>query len=899
MNNLLRTVLSIAACAAFCAGALAVPAKPGLVAFRQADGTEIMVRIMGDERAHYYLSEDGYLLLNQADKMYYGHIGAAGRIESSGIQATAPALRPAAAVALLGTIDKDATLQQLRREHQAAASRRAPMRNVGLFDTGFPSKGKQKALVVLVEYTDVKFQTSYDPHSYFTRMLQEDGFSDYGGTGSCQQYFRENSMGQFLPEFDLYGPITLAHNQAYYGGNDWAGNDKHPEQMVIEACQQLDDSIDFSQYDRDNDGYIDNVYIFYAGRGEADGGSASTVWPHSWNITAATYTPYNFDGVRLDRYGCSNEWDGSRPDGIGTFVHEFSHVLGLPDLYATSYTSAFTPGAWSALDYGPYNNDGCTPPAYSVYERYSLDWIQPRQLRRAENIVLDTITNNDACMVATTDPNEFFLFENRQQAGWDKYIPGHGMLVWHIDYDQSVWENNTVNNTASHQYVDLEEADGTQTEGSRKGDAFPGTAGITSFTDDTRPSMKTWSGAKLNTPITDITESRGIIRFSVCGGIAAPDPVETLPATDIQPASFQANWKPSADSTLTGYQLTVCEMAESGSKTTLPAWNRRDVGTLTSVRIDSLRPATTYIYKVYAAGTAGVGDASDEQTVRTADPTFEYLAPTATAARDITARGFTATWAAMDQATSYRIEAYTKSIADVETAAEDFTGGIKGMGKGWTTSTTQSYANTAYSGQAVPALRLASDGLYVQSPLMDKDIYTLSFWHRGVKASADNRLLVMAADNTGHWQTVDSIEIVNAAGGATTEIATLPEGTRQVRIEYSLKGSGSVAIDDIQLTWGGIYRKDNLQAIDAGAMLSAEVHGLQPATQYYYTVEAASGAKLSRRSNEIAVATLAEEAMGIDALHNAAAESGTAYNLAGQRAGKGIVVRKGRKEIRK
>ena len=164
------------------------------------------------------------------------------------------------------------------------------------------------------------------------------------------------------------------------------GNDQRPEEMIIEACQMLDDTVDFSEYDRDGDGYIDNVFVFYAGRGEASGGASDTVWPHSWDITAATSVPYVFDGVRLDRYGCSNEWEVDRPDGVGTFVHEFSHVMGLPDLYATKYTGAFTPGAWSAMDYGPYNNDGCTPPLYSAFERYSLGWIEPLPIDGPVNV---------------------------------------------------------------------------------------------------------------------------------------------------------------------------------------------------------------------------------------------------------------------------------------------------------------------------------------------------------------------------------------------------------------------------------------------------------------------------------------------------------------------------------
>ena len=188
--------------------------------------------------------------------------------------------------------------------------------------------------MILVEYTDVKFHTAADGYKtdakdYFTRMLNEDGFNDFGGTGGAAEFYRFNSHGAFRPVFDVFGPVTLSHDMAYYGGNDswWNGNDLRPEQMVIEACDMLDDEIDFSQYDRDGDGYVDNIFIFYAGRGESSGGSSDTVWPHAWNLASAGYSNEVHDGVIVDRYGCSNEWESGRPDGVGTFVHEFSHMV--------------------------------------------------------------------------------------------------------------------------------------------------------------------------------------------------------------------------------------------------------------------------------------------------------------------------------------------------------------------------------------------------------------------------------------------------------------------------------------------------------------------------------------------------------------------------------------------
>ncbi len=506
----------------------AVPAWKGLHSEILPDGSVLKYRQAGDENFHYYVSEDGYPLVRDNGILYYGKISADGRLEKSIYKATAVGKRDAATVAFLEQIDPAAMMREVkmrknvssRKVRRNSAVAKAVSQGPGLFPgTVFPSMGDQKAIVVLVQYKDVKFKLG-DPKDYFTRMLNERGFSDYGGTGSAVDYFEECSGRQFRPQFDVYGPVTLKNNMSYYGGNDAVyDEDEHPEEMAIEACQQLDATVDFSQYDRDGDGYIDNVFIFYAGRGEADGGGDNTVWPHAWNVTSATNTPYVFDGVRLDSYGCTNEWTrDNRPDGVGTFIHEFSHVMGLPDLYSTDYSDAFTPGEWSALDYGPYNNDGCTPPLYGAFERYALGWMSPRVLDAATDVTLNPIGENEACMIPTSDSNEFFLLENRQQTGWDTYIPGHGMLVWHVLYDSGVWNKNEVNNDENKQYVDIEEADGKQTESTRAGDAFPGTSGKTSFTDTTKPSMKTWKGKSLNMPLTEIAENDGVITFKVKGG---------------------------------------------------------------------------------------------------------------------------------------------------------------------------------------------------------------------------------------------------------------------------------------------------------------------------------------------------------------------------------------------
>lgn len=414
--------------------------------------------------------------------------------------------------------------------------------------TTFPTIGEMRSLVLLVNFSNLSFSSPTAQHD-FQKMMNEEGYCENGGTGSARDYYIENSMGTFRPQFDVVGPVTVSQNYAYYGANNLNGADIRPTELIIEACQVADETVDFSQYDYDNDGMIDNVFVFYAGHGEASYDDDNTIWPHSYNIAEYTGTPIMLDGVRLNHYACTSELSNSgQMDGIGTFVHEFGHVLGLPDLYPTGYTTAFTPGSWSVMDAGEYNNDSRTPPYFSAYERYSLGWLEPLEISEAASVTLNDISENEGFIVKTANRNEYFLFENRQKTGWDSYIPGHGMLVWHIDYDQQTWRKNVVNNDPVHQHVDIIEADNSQTAMTRDGDAFPGAGRVTSFTAETTPAFKTFSGNAIDLPITNIREEDGIILFDVCGG---GDPLEpfryTVPvadeANDVEEYSFVANWQ--------------------------------------------------------------------------------------------------------------------------------------------------------------------------------------------------------------------------------------------------------------------------------------------------------------------------------------------------------------------
>lgn len=732
--------------------ALAVPAKRDVRTVRQPDGTTLRIKKVGDERRHFTLTEDGLLLVQESNGTYcYAKANAAGLPVSTGMKAVDMPQRTGVPAEALRLADLD-----LR--NMARSPRRIPQTGVGLDKTTFPSKGSPNVLILLVQYSDVDF-TLDNPREYYEGMLNEKGFSQYGGTGSCKDYFTDNSMGQFTPHFDLYGPVTLPKKRGYYGGNDAYGDDRHPEEMVIDAVKILDPDVDFSKYDNDGDGKLDNVYVIYAGQGEASYGADDTVWPHSWDLSQAG-SDFLVDGVTVDHYACSNEWEENRPDGIGTFVHEFSHVMGLPDLYSTdgSYGVDWTPDKYSVMDYGPYNNDGCTPAGYGLYERNSLGWTELEVIDGPMDCRLEhVLTSNKGYLIPTSRNSEFFLLENRQPESWDKYLPGHGMLIWHIDFNATQWANNTVNNNKSHQYVDIEEAGGRtgSTEAIQASYTFPGTFGVTEFTDETRPSMKTWKGEALNLPVTDIMESDGIITFLVAGGGGISLEV---------PVPFEAE------------------------------------------RIEK----------------------SDKH--------------------------FVAAWEPVENALDYEVCVYAAGQGEPMTASCDMgSGKTLTLGEGWTSSTTDVYSTTSNYGAASPALKMASSGAYLMSPVFEGNVTSITYWRKG--QSTDGSELTISGLVGSQWVTISSEQPENAS----TEVIVIdevPEGVHQVKFEYT-KVRGNLALDDVVITTGvGDQILADYTDVSTGGETTLRVDRLKEGCDTYRFKVRARGEKRATRYSDLVTVKL-------------------------------------------
>ncbi len=443
-----------------------------------------------------------------------------------------------------------------------------------------PVKGKKKGLVLLVNFSDKKLNVAHG-QPYYENFFNQVGFSKDRMSGSVHDYFYDSSYGQFDVSFDVVGPFTVSRSMSYYGKNDGMGSDVHPAEMVIEACRMADQAgVDFSQYDWDGDRYVDQVFVIYAGYGEAQGAPESTIWPHEWDLTSAKSCGdgsgmLTLDGVRVNTYAVTCELSGSygtNVDGIGTACHEFSHCLGIPDLYDTGDGKSFCFDYWDLMDsgsyLGPMNCSEC-PCSYSSYERMVCGWLAPEELTVGRVVdKMPCLLENPCAYILynSAKRSEYYLLENRQKRGFDAYLPGHGMLITHVDYDSKVWNDNLVNATSTHHRVALIPADNVLSSMNLAGDAWPGTSRNTALTDTSRPAAKLYSANAdgrmyMGKPIEDITENvtEGTVSFRYNGGgqLEVPTNVRIMDL-DVDDPSFCLAWDPVAQAL--GYELRITEL---------------------------------------------------------------------------------------------------------------------------------------------------------------------------------------------------------------------------------------------------------------------------------------------------------------------------------------------------
>ena len=414
---------------------MAVPAKRGVwKTLKLQNGTEVRATLVGDEHGHFWKAENGQAYTLQGDAYV--------------------------------AVNAQQVIQKGKARRAKVNAQRVQRRTFG-----HPSSflGKKKAIMILVNFKDTKFDANHD-NALFNRIANEEGFSEGDFKGSMADYFKAQSRGKFELDFDVVGPVQVSQNASYYGQNDENGNDMYAGQMVCEAVNKAKEQVsDWTPYDWDGDGEVDQVYVVYAGKGAADGGADDTIWPHAYDLYSA-----KFDGdgdgpvtvgtnLKVNKYACGPELNGQSGDinGIGTMCHEYSHCLGYPDFYDIDYGEESEGvqgpgmGSWDLMDGGSYNGNGFQPAGYTSYERWFAGWEEPIVLNAEDvNVTnMKSLQNDGEFYIIYNDKNanEYYLLENRQLEGWDASLPAAGLLILHCDYDAKVWENNAPNDDPNHQ----------------------------------------------------------------------------------------------------------------------------------------------------------------------------------------------------------------------------------------------------------------------------------------------------------------------------------------------------------------------------------------------------------------------------------------------------------------
>ena len=560
--------------AAMTAGA--VKMKPGINIIKQADGTTITVRAYGDEDLSYFLASDGTLLYQEGTNFYIAGVKADGTLYSTGVLAHEPSMRTIKEISAIKAQNAKAFYNSMETQAKANKVRREPMTPDNSL---LPSLGKHKIPVILVEFSDVEFsvenpKATFDKYLNGKELFNKETDPEMGQNyASVAKYFKDMSFGKFEPEFEVYGPVNLGKPLATYGAG--YSSQENMGLLLTDACTAVDDEVDFTQYDSNDDGNIDLIYIIYAGFSQSiAGNSTDCIHPKSGYLSLAK----SFDGMDVKRYGVNNELNGTPADqangpiinGIGLFCHEFSHCMGLPDLYPKSGSIAEAcinqnMDYWSLMDAGEYTANGYRPTAYTAWERERLGWMEIGTLTGPSNVELKSLDEGGAAFRIYNDKDEtgheYYIVENVQNNGWNKNLFGNGLMVTHVDYLSSQFSLGgcKVNNTGGHPRMHVMAADGMfvpeyflgstiedsyitflkehnadlvakyggqvfsieDYKAEAAGDLFPGTSNATSLTDDSQP-MKAWTynGDTMGKPITDITNDteKGIVSFKFMGG---------------------------------------------------------------------------------------------------------------------------------------------------------------------------------------------------------------------------------------------------------------------------------------------------------------------------------------------------------------------------------------------
>ncbi len=580
---------------------MAVPALRIRRSVTLDDGRTVMVTAFGDEDFDYLLTDDGEVVLNQ-DSVF--HATGLSRQEFFATMPEAPSL-PRYARRKVGNV-------------ATALVQPWGVKKIPVILTAFKDKP------FTVANTDQKVNAFYNDFFNGTNIYTATGTYDAEtNLGSIRQYFLDQSLGQFQPEFSIIGPVELDSVYSYYGKQLGNTKDLNYSSFVRESfikALALED--DWMQFDNNNDGKVDMCVIIYAGLGQNytnSYGDKNTIWPQEMPMS------YTINGTTL--MGCSSTCEmrptthngsvitGWQADGIGVTVHEISHALGLPDLYDKNNTE-FGLDYWSVMDYGMYTRSSKVPVGYTAYEREFMGWQQTETINEPRTLRLKCfdLGGKGYKIVNDANPDEYYILDNRQAMSWDWGVcsnRGHGMLVYHVDYKSSIWTSNNVNTLWSnysdptknhtHQSLTIIPANGTlvgsnnardrnQWQTSLQGNPYPGITENHELTDESHPASIVYTGGFMGKPLVDIEETEdGTITLKVMplGTLDAPT---GLSFEDTTPSSTTAIWEPVEEAEL--YNLRLYREGEL-------VFQQDSIPT-NSFKLNDLQDGADYIYAVQA-----------------------------------------------------------------------------------------------------------------------------------------------------------------------------------------------------------------------------------------------------------------------------------------------------------
>lgn len=514
------------------AAALGSPALRLRARAAQPDGSVLTIVKCGDERAAFTATADGYAVVRGAAGGYYYAVSPAsgdGGLQASAVLAHDKSVRTAFEQQW---VEANAAAGHAIMAAAAAKSRRQrPATRATLGSSARPA-GEHTYPVILAAFRDVDFTTP-NPADTFNLQFNQEGYSEGGAVGSVRDYFVAQSRGAYTPNFDVVGVVRLPHSRAYYGTHTQSDVDSNVPRMVRDAVDLAEAAgVDFSRYRSGGSNEVPMVAVVYAGVGEHSSWEEDAVWASFYS----NRTRYSKGSIASFLVTCElmpEFWEYTdhedtiyHREGIGTFCHEFSHFLGLPDFYDTENSSEIVAMSyWDVMDYGQYWRNGAAPVGYTAYEKSFMGWLDIPTLETSKQVVrLNALGSEgeNACRIVNDSDrsgNEYYLLENRQPSTWYPRTLGSGMLVTHIDYDQSAWDDNEVNTVAGRERMSYLPADNSVSNESSsdaddyRGDLFPGLTGNTSLRDNGSPGFMQHTGGSMGKYLTCITDTGGIVSF--------------------------------------------------------------------------------------------------------------------------------------------------------------------------------------------------------------------------------------------------------------------------------------------------------------------------------------------------------------------------------------------------